>query len=140
MSDYQALRPRTSWRSHRCIVLEQNPDTIAFGTYVEPCKDPLRAIVSIDLYDRFDAGAGHWLHLSVSRERRLPTWGDLVRARDALGYQDRCFVQLVPPRSHWLNVHSHTLHLLHRLDAPTVPDTLWRDVAGAGVGPYEHTP
>lgn len=73
-------------------------------------------------------GGGHWLHLSVSRTSRLPTWGDLVCARDELGYGDRVFVQLVPPRRAWMNLHSYCLHLQHRLDADTVPPCIWEGV------------
>lgn len=133
--DYvQKLAPRTTW--HKIPIpaaIASMPDAIALGTFVQPCRDPLRMIITVDLMDR--SQAGHWLHLSVSRERRLPTWGDLVAARDAAGYGDRFFVQLVPPASHWLNRHPYTLHLFHRLDQETIPRPVWDQ---QGVGPEQY--
>lgn len=126
-----ALQPATKWArlEHRIQV----PECIHLGTYAET-RDvrALRAIVTIDLLDAW--GSGTWLHVSVSRERVLPTWSDLVRAREALGYGDRLFVQLLPPRSHWLNYAGHVLHLWHRLDAATVPTPLWDQVGADGEG------
>lgn len=137
MIDFEALRPQTNWRHLRCWRAEIEPNLISFGTFIEPvARDQLRAIVTVDLLDKW--GGGYWLHVSVSRERRLPTWGDLVRARDALGFKERCFVQLVPPASAWLNVADHCLHLLHRIDQDTVPRGLW-DQEGADGSRYgEH--
>ncbi|GIW55015.1 MAG: hypothetical protein KatS3mg082_1419 [Nitrospiraceae bacterium] len=40
-----------------------------------------------------------WIHLSVSRKDRLPSWDDLVRVRDAfLGPEVEAY-QVIPPRS-----------------------------------------
>jgi hypothetical protein len=111
-------------------------NTILFGAFEQPVKrDPLTVIVTIDLYGQ---GDGHWLHLSVARARRLPTWGDLVTARDAMGYSALLFVQLLPPASAWLNIHSHCLHLQRRLDAEVVPRALWDQVGATGAAYGEH--
>lgn len=135
--DYSVLRPQTSW-PRVAAAWEDSPSSIYFGHFMQPGKDGLAAIVTVDLAS--DVGAGDWLHISVSRARRLPTWGDLVSARDALGYGELYFVQQLPPRRHWLNVHSHCLHLLHRLDAETVPRLLWAGQEGATGERYEHAP
>ncbi len=98
------LAPRTRWtriETHPQVVAQ--PYVVGLGTYLQPQRDGLRAIVTLDLAD--DLGAGNWLHLSVSRARRLPTWGDLVSTRDALGYAELYFLQQLPPRRYWLNVH-----------------------------------
>lgn len=133
----ETLAPRTTWQrfpSSRAI--RQEGGLVDLGSYLQPGRDPLRVIVTVDCYDiAIGSLAGHWLHLSVSRERRLPTWADLCAARDALGYRERLFVQLVPPASAWLNMHSHCLHLLHRLDQETVPRELW-DQHGADGSHY----
>ena len=82
----------------------------------------LQVLLTID--DHPDGG-GRWLHASASHRDRLSSWADLKSVhRIVLG--DRPTVQLFPPRAHWLSVHEHTLHLFARLDAPTVPETLWR--------------
>lgn len=87
--------------------------------------DRLCAMVTVDLYEKGEPGAGQWLHLSVTRQRRMPSWEDLVCAREELGYKDFVFIQLLPPTKHWLNVHAFCLHLFTRLDTETVPRILW---------------
>lgn len=111
------------------------PNAVDLGYWIrrDAARNSLRAMVSVDLYTpAYSADAGHWLHLSVSRATRLPTWADLVLARDELGYGDRSFVQLLPPRRAWLNIHSYCLHLVCRLDAPTVPEILWNQEGANG--------
>jgi hypothetical protein len=133
----ETLRPRTSWpRVTTPAMVTAHGRVIGLGTYLQPVRDGLRAIVTLDL--AADLGAGNWLHISVSRTRRLPTWGDLVTARDALGYQDVYFLQQVPPRRYWLSVHDHCLHLLHRIDQDAVPRMLWAEEPGADGSNYEH--
>lgn len=122
--DYSALRPITTWKHKPFPAFEAHPNAICFGYYEQPSRDPLRAIVSVDLPP--DHPDGHWLHLSISRARRLPTWGDLCTARDQLGYRERLFVQMVPPASAWLNMHSYCLHLICRLDGETIPAVMWQ--------------
>lgn len=132
-----SLRPRTSWTrvpTHREILAEGY--VISLGTYLQPQRDGLRVIATVDLAS--DMGAGNWLHLSVSRARRMPTWGDLVTTRDALGYEDVYFLQQLPPRRCWLNVHPFCLHLLHRIDQDAVPRLLWAEQEGATGATYEH--
>jgi hypothetical protein len=132
-----ALQPRTQWtriETHPEILAQ--PYVVALGTYLEPRKDGLRVIVTLDLAS--DVGAGDWLHLSVSRERRLPTWGDLVSTRDMLGYEELYFLQQLPPRRYWLNVHPYCLHLLHRLDQDAVPRVFWEGQEGGDGSNYKH--
>lgn len=62
-------------------------------------------------------------HISVSGEKDVPRWKDLV----AIAHRLRpgvCFVVGVPPRSWWLNVHPHCLHLWEVRD-PNLTDQ-WR--------------
>jgi len=78
-----------------------------------------KAILSLDDYEQ----DGKWLHLSVSRLGRLPTWNELKGAKE-LFLGDRLAIQLLPPKSHWISI-SECLHLFHRLDADTVPPGIW---------------
>jgi hypothetical protein len=63
---------------------------------------PLVAIRSRDM--------GRW-HLSVSHRDRVPTWGELGMARDALLPADGWFMVAHPPRRYWLNYNPRVLHL-----------------------------
>lgn len=128
----RGLAPTTTWKNYgtppAMRKLEGVAGFVCFGRYVQPvARDPLQAIVTIDPYGGDD---GRWLHLSITRAKRLPTWEDLVTTRDALGYREWLFIQLLAPASAWLNIHNYCLHLQARLDRDTVPRVLW-DQAGA---------
>ena len=63
-----------------------------------------------------------WIHLTVSRVNRLPSWDELVAARDAfLGSEALC-VQVLAPKSRHVNIHPYCLHLWRCLDGDPVPD------------------
>ena len=53
---------------------------------------------------------GRW-HLSVSHRDRVPTWGELGRARDALLPPDAWLMIAHPPRKYWLNYDPRVLHM-----------------------------
>lgn len=62
---------------------------------------------------------GRW-HLSVSHRERVPTWGELGYARDALLPADVWMMVAHPPRKYWLNYHTHVLHLWEFRDAEMI--------------------
>lgn len=64
---------------------------------------------------------GNWVHVSLSRSNRLPTWGDLKVVKQAfLG--DVTAIQVLPKAQNFVNVHPFCLHLWHCLDGERVPD------------------
>lgn len=63
-----------------------------------------------------------WVHLSVSRAARLPSWDDLTSARDAFLGPEALAVQVLAPKSRHINIHAHCLHLWKCLDGDPVPD------------------
>jgi hypothetical protein len=77
-------------------------------------KGPLAALVSRDAI----LGAEHprW-HVSVQHQNRVPNWDELVATAHELR-PGVCFVIGVPPRSFWINVHPHVLHLYEVDDEP----------------------
>jgi hypothetical protein len=50
-------------------------------------------------------------HLSISCQRRYPTWDEIGRARDALLPDDAFMCIPFPPRAHWLSIHPNCFHL-----------------------------
>lgn len=52
-----------------------------------------------------------WLHLSISRPKSLPTWEDLVQARDCIFGPNRKCYQVLAPRYEHVNIHPYCLHL-----------------------------
>jgi hypothetical protein len=88
-------------------------------------RGPLFALVSRDLVAKGDA---RW-HVSVrygepGANGRVPTWDELVDAGHALR-PGVAFVVGVPPRSWWINVHPHVLHLWETRDPHLT--SMWRD-------------
>lgn len=60
-------------------------------------------------------------HISLSGPGRVPSWGELVEAAHLLR-PGVPFVVSVPPRSMWMNVHPHVLHLWETGDAALIEE------------------
>jgi len=85
------------------------PDSLSWRNLHEA----LTVIMSIDDMGDF----GQWHHVSVAGEIRLPSWRQLVQAKE-LWMGDVLAVQVLPPRMQYVNMHEHCLHLWRRLDEP----------------------
>ena len=69
-----------------------------------------------------EADDKHWVHLSISHRDRLPTWSELVSAKELFLGKEALAIQVFPPRSQWVNDHPYCLHLYQCLDETPVPD------------------
>jgi hypothetical protein len=72
-------------------------------------------------------------HISVRHgdpgvDGRIPSWEELVNTAHELR-PGVCFVIGIPPRSFWMNVHPHVLHLVQTKDEPMIEN--WRNNAKA---------
>lgn len=56
-------------------------------------------------------------HLSISHPRRYPSWDELCEARDAFTPPEMTFVQKLPPRDRWVNLHENCFHLWESKEA-----------------------
>ncbi len=65
-------------------------------------------------------------HISVRGPSRVPTWEELVRAAHELR-PGVVFCVPMPPRTWWINVHEHVLHLWEVRDVNL--ETQWRSEA-----------
>ena len=62
-----------------------------------------------------------WLHVSVSRKNRLPTYEELTRIkRDFIG-DDKKAVFVLPEKEKHVNIHNYCLHLFYSAENP-LPD------------------
>ncbi len=84
----------------------------------------LRVLVGVE---NRGPGVGWWVHVSMSRASKLPSWADVREVKDLFIGRDRCAVHLLPPEAFYINLHPFTFHLWSRLDAPTVPPRLYED-------------
>lgn len=63
-----------------------------------------------------------WLHLSVSRRNRLPSWEDLREVKAIFLGPTRKAIQILPPEAEYVNLHPYVLHLWACLDGDPLPD------------------
>ena len=52
-----------------------------------------------------------WDHLSISHKDRLPTWDELVAAKEAFFGTEREAIQFIPRRNEYVNLHKNCLHI-----------------------------
>ena len=105
-----ALRLRAVMgREHWMVPRPYGPD----GWHMRSVDLIQRASVIVTAADHDDGT--WWLHASIARGDRMPTYQDLVRLHRAAfgdGYAFQAFV----PRDEHVNIHEYALHLLGRLD------------------------
>lgn len=83
----------------------------------------LTAFIGREPYGPYDDPDVRW-HISVrygnpGENGRIPTWEEVVQTAHELR-PGVVFVVGVPPRSWWLNVHPHVLHLVETRDEPLI--------------------
>lgn len=81
-------------------------------------REQLTVLLSAAVYD----DQRRWVHFSMSGRHSLPSWDQLSRAKDALLGAERKALQVLPPRSQWVNIHPNCLHLWMCLDDDGLPD------------------
>ena len=78
--------------------------------------------MSVILSSGVELDGKQWLHFSVARADRIPTWDELVKAKEQfLGPESRA-LQVIAPRSEWVNIHPFCLHLFVCLEGDVTPD------------------
>lgn len=67
-----------------------------------------------------------WEHLSVSTQRRCPTWDEMRYFKDIFWKREECCVQYFPRNSQYVNNHPNCLHIWRPLgkDIPEPPTIL----------------
>lgn len=71
----------------------------------------------------YDGDGRWWLHFSVaSKTGQPPSWDQLIRAKEGLLGAESKAIQVIAPRSQWVNQHPGCLHLFVCLDADPLPD------------------
>lgn len=67
-------------------------------------------------------GGDEWVHASIARPDRMPTYADLKALHAAVFGNGWAYQVFAPPSDH-VNIHEHALHLFGRLDGkPALPD------------------
>jgi hypothetical protein len=63
-----------------------------------------------------------WLHVSMARPDRLPSWPDVHAVKELFLGAKRRALQVLPPEDEYVNVHPNCLHLWSCLDDDGLPD------------------
>jgi hypothetical protein len=64
-----------------------------------------------------------WVHFSMSRPTRVPSWSELREAKDLFLGREVYAYQVLPPQTKYVNINPNVLHLWCCLDAePPLPD------------------
>lgn len=71
---------------------------------------------------RIEKDGKRWMHVSFSRQDRIPDWNDLRLVKDTFIGRDRLAIQVLPPADEYVNIHPHVLHLWSCLDGRPCPD------------------
>jgi hypothetical protein len=69
-------------------------------------RSGLRVIVSTAEYEGCD-----WMHVSLSRKDRLPSYDDMKYVKEVIIGNDRCAVEFYPPAARHVNIHQFCRHL-----------------------------
>lgn len=69
-----------------------------------------------------EADDKRWMHLSVSREDRIPNWDDIVYVKETFFGKDSEGIVKLAPRSQWVNLMPHCMHVWHCVDQDVTPD------------------
>lgn len=66
---------------------------------------------------------GGWDHVSVSLQKRTPSWAEMCFVKDLIFEPEETVMQLHPPKSTYVNHHDHCLHLWrpHNRSIPMPP-------------------
>lgn len=63
-----------------------------------------------------------WVHLMVSHEHKMPSYGDLKATKGLFLGPERHAYQVFPPEAHHTSIAPFALHLRYPVDAPALPD------------------
>jgi hypothetical protein len=72
-------------------------------------RDGLRVLVTVAPMNAF-GDRREWMHISMSREARLPNWDDMKETKNIFA-PDRFGYQIFAPPSEHVNIHQFCLHI-----------------------------
>ena len=111
--EWVAALPRHDW-----LELEIPPETLRAYPQLEgqrnfQHRDGRRVVITVGHHD----SDGVWLHVSVSRAKRIPSYEDLADVKHVFIGDGVQAVQVFPRRERHVNIMPYCLHLWARLDA-----------------------
>lgn len=106
--DYcRTLRLPKSWRP---VTIDENHPLYGMRAW----RGPERQSVCLSV-GRYDDDGRRWLHVSIARPNKMPSYADLARLKTI-------FIGPDAPASEHVNIHPHALHLWCCLDGDGLPN------------------
>lgn len=69
-----------------------------------------------------EADGKRWMHVSMSRRKRLPSYDDMCLVKDVFVGRERMALQVFARKSQHVNINPYVLHLWSCLDGDPTPD------------------
>jgi len=63
-----------------------------------------------------------WIHVSLSRKGRMPTYEDIALVKRAFIGDDEKAIMVLPDKAHHVNLHPYCLHLFNCIDGDGLPE------------------
>ena len=63
-----------------------------------------------------------WVHVSFSRQKKLPSYKDLILVKNTFIGKNKKAIQIFPEEDKHVNIMPYCLHLWHCLDEDPLPD------------------
>lgn len=117
VSGWRALQQESLMASPQVLPSDWYPAKQAAGVWHR--KDGLAVMLSVEV--KAD-DPRKWLHVSLSRRDRLPSWDDLRAVKDVFVGRDRTAIQVFPPAGEYVNTNPNVLHLWCCLNSQVLPD------------------
>lgn len=99
------------------LFLPETKEGDDFGWFMVPFKGKwLRCMVA-------PVSNQEWQHVSVSCQKRCPTWEEMCYIKNLFWDEQDCVVQYHPPKSEYVNIAENCLHLWFNVkkNIPTPP-------------------
>lgn len=101
----------------------KSPSNATFGSFRVPLKYSHGGRVELTIL-AYDGEQDGWEHVSISTQKRCPTWEEMCRVKSWFWDDEDCVMQLHPPKSEWISMHPYCLHLWRPIekDIPRPPN------------------
>ena len=93
--------------NNRLQVAETGRDGLA-AYLVHPAYKPKQMLI-------IASWGGGWEHVSVSLEKRCPTWDEMCMIKEIFWKDEEVVVQYHPAKSEYVNIHPYCLHMWRKI-------------------------
>lgn len=119
--------PPSHWKEQPSFIFPPDSGNIA-GRVWEHMLVPIRVIRSLA---RMKDDYGTWIHVSVSRKDKIPSWQELTKVKDEFLGPSAEAIQVLPSKADYVNLHNFCLHIWSPhsdcKDIPNLHHIEWED-------------